>query len=66
MDYVYLGMNSQGSSEATLNIFEYEEAVIPGNLCTGFFTINEKDSLEKISRCTTSNSLYHRTSLSLF
>ena len=57
-------MNSQGSSEATLNIFEYEEAVIPGNLCTGF--INEKDSLEKISRCTTSNSLYHRTSLSLF
>ena len=57
---------TQGLSEATLNLFELAEAVIPGNLCTGLFTIGAKDNIDKNSRCAISKSHYHGTSLSLF
>ena len=31
-------------TEATLNLFEHEEAIIPGNPCTGLFTLRIKDN----------------------
>ena len=37
----------QGWSETTLNLFEEEEAVIPGNICTCLFTIGGKDDIDK-------------------
>ena len=33
-----------GLRESTLNLFEHEEVVIPGNFCTRFFTIRAKDN----------------------
>ena len=35
---------TKGTSKATLNLFEYEEAVIPSNVHTGLSTIREKDN----------------------
>ena len=51
--YIYISYKSifkvtQGLSETTLNIFEHEEVVIPGNLCTRFFNIGAKDTKIKI------------------
>ena len=51
--YIYISYKSifkvtQGLSETTLNIFEHEEVVIPGNLCTRFFNIRAKDTKIKI------------------
>ena len=57
---------TKGLSEATLNLFEHEEAVIPGNLRTGLFTIGAKGNVDKNSRCTISKSHYHGTSPPLF
>ena len=57
---------TQGLSEATLDLFEHEEAVIPGSFHTGLFTNGAKDNIDKNSRCTISKSHYHGTSLSLF
>ena len=53
-------------SEATLNLFEHDEAVITGNLCAVLFAIRAKDSIDKNSKCTISKSHYHGTNLSLF
>ena len=57
---------TQGLSEAILNVFEHEEAIIHGNLRTGLFTIGAKENIDKNSRYTISKSYYHGTSLSLF
>ena len=49
-----------------MNLFEHEEAVIPGNLCIGLFIIGAKDNIDKNSRCKISKLHYHETNLSLF
>ena len=41
---------TKGLSEATLNLFEHEEAVIPGNLRTGLFTIGAKGNVDNWRR----------------
>ena len=54
---------TQGLSESTLNLFEHEEAVIPGNLCTWYLLLKQKKT-DKNSKYTISH--YHGTSLSSF
>ena len=55
-----------GLRESTLNLFEHEEVVIPGNFCTRFFTIRAKDNIDKNSIYTISKSNYHELRLPLF
>ena len=57
---------TQGLSEAAIQLFEQDDAVIPGNLRKGLFTNGAKDNIDKNSRCTVSKSPYHGTSLSIF
>ena len=57
---------TQGLSEASLSLFENDDAVVPGNLRCGLFTIGAKDNIDKNSSCTVSKFHYHGTSLSLF
>ena len=52
-----------GLKEVTLNFFEHEEKVVPGNLSTSLFTIKMKGNID--SRCAISKSHCHGTSLSL-
>ena len=55
-----------GFSEASLSLFENDDAVVPGNLRSGLFTIGAKDNIDKNSSCIVSKFHYHGTSLSLF
>ena len=57
---------TQGLGEAALQLFEDEDAIIPGLLRHGLFTIGAKDNVDKNARCTVSKSHYHGTSMSLF
>ena len=66
MDCVSHMRITQGLAEAMLQRFENEDAVIPGILRTGLFTIGAKDNIDKNARCTVSMSHHHGTSISLF
>ena len=57
---------TQGLSEESIRLFEKEDAVVPGNLRKGIFTIGAKDNIDKNSTCTISKSHYHGRSISLF
>ena len=52
MDCVSHMRITQGLAEAMLQRFENEDAVIPGILRTGLFTIGAKDNIDKDARCT--------------
>ena len=56
---------TQGLGEALLQLFHDDDAVIPGLLWTGLFTVGAKDNIDKNARCTISKSHYHGTSMSL-
>ena len=57
---------TQGLGEASIQLFENEDAVVPGNLRKGIFTVGAKYNIDKNSTCTISKSHYHGTSISLF
>ena len=48
-----------------LQLFEDENAVVPGILKRGIFTVGAKDNIDKNSTCTISKYHYHGTSISL-
>ena len=57
---------TQGLGDALLEIFHEDNAVIPGLLRTGLFTISAKHNIDKNACCTISKFQYHGASMSLF
>ena len=57
---------TQGLGEASIDLFEEDNAVIPGILRKGIFTIGAKDNIDKDGSSTVTKSHYHGTSLSIF
>ena len=57
---------TQGLGDALLEIFHEDNAVIPGLLRTGLFTISAKHNIDKNPCCTISKFQYHGTSMLLF
>ena len=55
---------TQGLEEASLQ--HDDDAVIPGLLWKGLFTVGAKNNIDKNARCTISKSHYHGTSMPLF
>ena len=56
----------QGLGEVLLQPFRDNDAVIPGLLWAGLFTVGAKDNIDKNACCTISKFHYHGTSMSLF
>ena len=56
----------QGLGEALLQLFHDDDAVIPGLLQTGLFTVGSKNNIDKNACCTIYKFHYHGTSMSLF
>ena len=57
---------TQGLAEASIDMIEEGNAVVPSNVRHGVFLIGAKDIITKDSSCTLTKSHYHGTSLSLF
>ena len=57
---------TQSLGEALLRLFHDDDAVIPGLLRTGLFTVGAQGNIDKNARCTISKSHSHGTSMSLF
>ena len=66
MSYDRILRITQGLAEASIEMFENDDAVLPGNMRQGIFTVGAKDNVDKDRSCIVTKSHYHGTSLSLF